>query len=236
MPGDQHVRAEGAPEPADGRAHRSGRRREVLERVREVGRPVGVAQLARDLGLHPNTVRFHLDALLGAGLVRRTDGERGTPGRPALLFAAVSGMDRAGPRRYRQLARALAGALEGVPDVRARALEAGRAWGRAAATASADAEAGGRENPVRALLALVDELDFDPVLLDGDPDRGRRIGLRHCPFLEVATGASAVVCPVHLGLMQGAAQAWGGELSVDRLDPFDEPDLCVAHLSGVGLG
>jgi predicted ArsR family transcriptional regulator len=55
--------------------------------------------------------------------------------------------------------------------------------------------------------------------------------LRHCPFLEVAADRSSVVCPVHLGLMQGALDAWDAPLTVDRLDPFVEPDLCLAHLS-----
>lgn len=236
MPGDQHGRAGAAPEPADGRTHRSGRRRQVLERLREAGRPVGSAELARDLGVHPNTVRFHLDSLLAAGLVQRVDGERGVPGRPALRFAAVPGMDRAGPRRYGQLARALAGALDGVPDGGERALEAGQAWGREAAAAAGEPAEGRGDRPVGALLALLDELDFDPVLLDGGPGGDRRVGLRRCPFLEVATTASSVVCPVHLGLMQGAVQVWGGDVSVDRLQPFEEPDLCIAHLSAVGTG
>lgn len=236
MPGDQHGRADAAPEPADGRTDRSGRRRQVLERLREAGRPLGSAELARDLGVHPNTVRFHLEALLAAGLVERVDGERGVPGRPALLFAAAPGMDRAGPRRYGQLARALAGALDGVPDAGERALEAGRAWGREAAATSGEPAEGPGDRPVGALLTLLDELDFDPVLLDGGPDHNRRVGLRRCPFLEVATAQTSVVCPVHLGLMQGAVQVWGGDVRVDRLHPFAEPDLCVAHLSGVGTG
>lgn len=236
MPGDQHGRAGAAPEPADGRTPRSGRRRQVLERLREAGRPVGSAELARDLGVHPNTVRFHLDSLLAAGLVQRVDGERGVPGRPALRFAAVPGMDRGGPRRYGELARALAGALDGAPDGAERALEAGRTWGREAAAASGEPAEGRADRPVDALLVLLDELGFDPVQLDADPAGGRRVGLRRCPFLEVATTATSVVCPVHLGLMQGAVQVWGGDVRVDRLHPFAEPDLCVAHLSGVVAG
>jgi predicted ArsR family transcriptional regulator len=36
---------------------------------------------------------------------------------------------------------------------------------------------------------------------------------------------------VHLGLMQGALTAMRAPVTVDRLDPFVEPDLCVAHLA-----
>ena len=36
---------------------------------------------------------------------------------------------------------------------------------------------------------------------------------------------------MHLGLMQGALTAMRAPITVDRLDPFVEPDLCVAHLA-----
>ena len=62
-------------------------------------------------------------------------------------------------------------------------------------------------------------------------DHPSRIGLRRCPFLEVAAVRSAVVCPVHLGLMQGALETWGAPVTVDHLEPFAEPDLCLAHLA-----
>ena len=39
------------------------------------------------------------------------------------------------------------------------------------------------------------------------------------------------MCSVHLGLMQGAMQTWESPLTVDRLEPFVPPDLCVAHLA-----
>jgi hypothetical protein len=35
---------------------------------------------------------------------------------------------------------------------------------------------------------------------------------------------------MHLGLMQGAMTAMDATVSVDRLDPFVEPDLCLAHV------
>jgi predicted ArsR family transcriptional regulator len=60
------------------------------------------------------------------------------------------------------------------------------------------------------------------------------VGLRRCPFLELAEARAQVVGPVHLGLMPGAMDAWGTSLTVHRLDPFAEPDLCVAHLSAAG--
>ena len=34
--------------------------------------------------------------------------------------------------------------------------------------------------------------------------------------------------------MQGALETWAAPVSVDRLDAFVEPDLCLAHVTPVG--
>ena len=64
----------------------------------------------------------------------------------------------------------------------------------------------------------------------------RQIGLRHCPFLDLIADQARVICPVHLGLMQGVMSALGASETVERLDPFAEPDLCLAHLGPVPAG
>jgi predicted ArsR family transcriptional regulator len=43
-----------------------------------------------------------------------------------------------------------------------------------------------------------------------------------------------VLCAVHLGLLQGAMAAWDAPVTVARLKPFAEPELCVAHLAAAG--
>jgi len=57
--------------------------------LNSVGAPVAVAELAAQVGLHPNTTRFHLDALVDEGLAERHEEERGTPGRPRALYTAT---------------------------------------------------------------------------------------------------------------------------------------------------
>ena len=47
------------------------RREEVLEVLRSAVGPLGIAEIAERLGVHPNTVRFHLNALTRAGRVER---------------------------------------------------------------------------------------------------------------------------------------------------------------------
>jgi hypothetical protein len=68
-----------------------------------------------------------------------------------------------------------------------------------------------------------------------ESDGKQHVGLRHRPFLELAETRAGVVCPIHLGLMQGALKTWQAPVAVERLDAFVEPDLCLAHLTLEGV-
>jgi predicted ArsR family transcriptional regulator len=212
------------------------RRGQVLRLLRDAAGPMAIAEIAERLGIHVNTARFHLESMVSNGQVERTTADPGSPGRPPQLFQAVRGMDPMGARHFRVLAEVLAEVLATDPDGSGRVLEAGRSWGRHQASTVTDAtktdEAPEPAESVEQLMRLLDDLGFAPERAAGG-DRPQ-IGLRQCPFLELAVSRSDVVCPVHLGLMQGAMQSWGSPITVDRLDPFVQPDLCVAHLSSIG--
>lgn len=201
-----------------------GRRRDVLSVLREADEAMSIAVIAERLDVHPNTVRFHLDALLEAGQVERAVVRPAKPGRPPQLFVATKGMDPAGPRAYRLLAEALVDSVARSGDPVTHASASGKVMG---AQLGRPRHAAAQHEPVGQLVELLDELGFAPEAQES------RIGLRHCPFLELARVHPEVVCPVHLGLMQGAMEEWEAPVTVDKLTPFVEPDLCVAHLTGV---
>ncbi|MBS4729351.1 helix-turn-helix domain-containing protein [Mycobacterium sp. SM1] len=211
----------------------AGRRQAVLRVLKAAGTPMSIVAIAGALGVHPNTVRFHLDALVSQGQVERVQPDRQGPGRPALMFQAIRQMDRGGPRRYRLLAEILANGFAADRNPRAKALAAGRAWGRRLESPGRRAKRIGVEGSINRLIGVLDELGFAPERRDADGEN--RIGLRHCPFLELAETRGTVICPVHLGLMQGALETWKAPVMVDRLDAFAEPDLCVAHLRFQGV-
>ena len=214
----------------------TGRRSDVLQLLRDLGRPVGVAEVAALLGVHVNTARFHLENLVENGQVERVDAEHTGPGRPPRMFAPVPGMDPAGPRQYQVLAAVLVAGLAAGPDPGRRAHQAGRAWGRELAASSHTGPEDGSGAPpdttdsVEHLVHLLGRLGFAPEA-ESSPSGLPAIALRHCPFLELASASSDVVCPVHLGLMRGALESWRSPVTVDRLDPFVRPDLCMARLS-----
>ncbi len=207
----------------------TGRRREVLRLLRSSPGPLSIVAIAEELGVHPNTVRFHLDSLLAGRQVEQVEHGRKGPGRPPLMFQAVRQMDRGGTRHYRMLAEILTEALAADRNPRAKAVAAGRAWGRSLELSAKTAKAPSAEEAVDQLVGVLDDLGFAPERRTSDGQR--LVGLRHCPFLELAETRGSVVCPIHLGLMQGALETWAAPVSVDRLDAFDEPDRFLAHIT-----
>ena len=253
------------PDPG-GAAEPSPRRRAVLDALRAATDPQGVTDVAERLAVHPNTVRFHLDALVADGHVERTLEDPSGPGRPRTVYAARRGMDRGGARSYRLLARMLlsrlaspagagadagagsgsgagAGAGSGTDagsrtaadtavdaGTAAAVTETGRDWGRYLVEQLPPSGPPAAEDAVGRLTAMLDDLGFDPqpVGPDAVPDR---IRLRHCPFLELAEEYGQIVCPLHLGLMQGALDELRAPVAATRLEPFAEPGACLAHLA-----
>jgi predicted ArsR family transcriptional regulator len=204
---------------------RVGRRSGVLRVLRAANAPMNIVAIADKLDVHPNTVRFHLDTLVSAGRVEQVAADRRGPGRPALMFQATRRMDPGGPRRYRVLAEILASGLANDQDAEAKALAAGLVWGRQLNPPPQISETPDAEESIEHLVDLLDDFGFEPER-NGD----EQVRLRHCPFLELAETRSAVICPVHQGIMQGALETWKAPLTVGRLEAFVEPDLCLAHL------
>lgn len=208
---------------------RSGRRELILQILRMSTEARSVISLADEIALHPNTIRFHLDTLVRTGRVEQLVGASDGPGRRPIVFQAVRRMDPAGPTNYRLLAHILTDYFATTTDdPDDAATEVGRRWG----PALVDHLPRRRVSKSQAVVELVDvlaDLGFKPE----PPQSGRvkQIRLRHCPFHDLVETHGTLICALHLGLMQGALTAMQGPVTVDHLDPFVEPDLCVAHLA-----
>jgi predicted ArsR family transcriptional regulator len=208
-------------------------RARVLDLLRAAGRPLRVQEVAGRAGLHPNTARFHLDALVRAGLATRRTQPRESPGRPSMAYQAVNGGGVAGRRRYRLLAEMLASLIAGtMPRPGEAAVEAGREWGRYLTDQPPPYQRLDAPQAIRKLAAVLEETGFAPeaAAVGG----GYRLRLHQCPFREVAEDYQEVVCALHLGLMQGILGQLRAPVTADRLRPFAEPGACIAELSAAG--
>lgn len=213
-------------DPVEPSARPLGRSRaEVLACLRRVGEPVGVAEVAGAAGLHVNTARFHLDALVEDGFAERHAEHASGPGRPRILYSARA--EATDVRSYRLLAQMLANLVAELDPQGSTAAAAGRNWGRQLVEI-APGEQVEADEALRRLRSLMAEIGFEPELgRDGSVPEMR---IHHCPFREIADQKPGVVCAVHLGLMQGALEELGAPIGVGRLDRHVTDHECVAHL------
>jgi predicted ArsR family transcriptional regulator len=189
-------------------------------------------ELGRRVGLHPNTVRFHVEQLADAGLVRAVAGPATGRGRPRVLYEAVEDAEPGSADGYRLLAQMLAGYLASADDPRHVAEEVGRAWGGYLTERPAPFTGLTAEEATERVVRLFSELGFMP---ENEAEGGhRRILLHRCPFREVARANPEVVCSIHLGMLRGALAELGAPLEATSLEPMVRPTLCIAHLRHVG--
>lgn len=199
----------------------------ILEELRSRGR-LDSRELGGLLGLHPNTIRSHVEQLIEAGLVRETLAPAAGRGRPRVLYEAV--VDRVTPNEsgYRLLAQILAGYLASIEQPQVVAESAGRAWGRFLTERPKPFAKISAQEATQKVVRLFTDLGFMPEAVENTG--GRKILLHRCPFRQVAESNQTVVCAVHLGMLRGSLSEMGAPLEATRLEPFVEPTLCVAHV------
>jgi predicted ArsR family transcriptional regulator len=204
----------------------------ILEALQQAEAPLDARELGTRVGLHLNTARSHLRVLAEAGLVSARREERTHPGRPRVLYeAAAEPPDERALASYRLLAQILASSLAGSErDPSARAEEAGQAWGAHLVRKPPPFTSISKQEAIDEVVRFHEQVGFRPELRQAK--HGQEIVLRRCPFQEVASTYQTVICSVHLGLIRGALAELGAGVEADRLEPFAEPDACVAHLTG----
>jgi predicted ArsR family transcriptional regulator len=186
----------------------SNARQRVLGRLKERGSAT-VEELARDLDVVPVTMRTHLAALAGQGLVEAQT-ERGRVGRPRQRFSLTRQADSLYPNRYAAFAgdlldslRALAGArgIEQLLDVtaaRQAAENAGHVHGRTLA---------------ERVPLVAEVLCAESGLADWSEETDRFvIRDRHCPYGDLARSRPEI-CHYHT---QVVTRLLGEPVSLDR--------------------
>jgi predicted ArsR family transcriptional regulator len=230
---------EGAPTSArSGLSHHqalaSASRMAVLELLRSRAQPLGVAEIARHVGLHQNTVRAHLDLLVHSGYAMRRSEAPSGPGRPPVVYEATAAPE--GEDSYRLLAEVLVQHLVANCERPGEAgVQAGRRWARSEGRrqhAQQGAEAAitapvSEDETITAVVRMLGDMGFAPEL-SAD---GTAIYMHRCPFRTLAESHPDVVCGAHLGMIQGALAEYGAPVSATRLLPLVEADLCITNLA-----
>lgn len=171
-----------------------------------------VAELCAATGLHPNTVREHLQRLIDGGYVVAEPERRSTRGRPRVLYSAASAREAVSPIARRKAEQAAARG-----DLMRRVMPTAGAEGSLPAAA------------MHQLDALVEDLadaGFDPAVDEGT----LTIDLTPCPHADVPGPDRATLCAVHLDLMAGVLAQAGGPLRVGGMLPTCDRAQCAVRL------
>ena len=170
-----------------------------------------IGDLCAATGLHPNTVREHLQRLIEGGYVIQATEHRTTRGRPRTLYSAVTGAADASSPIARDKAKAAA--VRG--DLLRRVLPA-------------SASALGREATYQldALIEHLEESGFESVV----DDEQLTVDLSPCPHAAGRAEDRPMLCSVHLGLMQGVLTEAGGPLTAEAVRASAVPADCTVQL------
>lgn len=191
------------------------------------GAPIGTAELAAALALHPNGVRVQLRRLEARGLVEREQDRRGA-GRPRdqwrLSARAIAEADR--PHVGWAMARSLAGAIPATPARLAEVEAAGVGLG---AELAHGLGVDGEQDGAAAVGHALEAMGFDPERQGGGTPASFR--LRACPYADVVKENPAVVCTLHKGIVCGVLEHLGTGGRVTRFEPRDPDEAgCIIEV------
>jgi predicted ArsR family transcriptional regulator len=189
--------------------------------------PLATADIAESLGLHPNTVRPHLERMRDVGLLDIATEVRSGVGRPQHLYFLASDAPSLGlePPPFPLLSRMLVQLAASAGISGDDAAEVGRSQGRADADQHAlDASC------LEALVAELELLGFDPTVAGTDDGECAVVAFAHCPFRELAEEHPEIVCSLHRGLVEGFVAAVGGG-EVDEFHNLVHREPCQVVLS-----
>ena len=189
--------------------------------------PRSTNEVADSLGLHPNTVRPHLERMRDVGLLEVEVDSRGAVGRPQHRYYLSSDAPSLGlePPTYPLMAGLLANVAAAFSPPPDEVAEVARQHGRHAAAVRAQE---GVTSCVAAVTAELADMGFDPVHeRDGNTTT---IAFTHCPFRGLAEAFPELVCELHRGMIEGMVDVLG-EVTVERFRDLADRDPCQVDLA-----
>ena len=198
----------------------------LFSRLGELGRPASTDELAKELGLHRNGVRMHLERLAEAGLIVR-ERERRPQGRPRDAWSVNPDAQPGGdpPTAYADLGRWLVRSIAAGKTPLADVESAGREIGRDLAAKGAPATA-------ERMCGVLGALGFRPTSTI-DREGTLTYTLANCPYRDAVRENQAVVCALHRGLTRGLLDEMSPRTELAGFVPKDPyAGGCLIQLRG----
>lgn len=222
----------GLPRPSwddlSARSELSTARQRVLEEVETAHQPLKATEVAERLGLHHNTVREHLDALVEAGFVTTASQSTGRRGRPALLYSSTAPDPGEVLDSYLALLDAVAETLGSGEQAQRTAKEIGRRWAAGMqADPTTDHGSSSTSAPSSSSATTLDELVPELSVMGFAPEvHDEAIILKACPLITGRRVPHELVCLMHEGFLEASVHG------TDDAGPQVLPCGCPASETG----
>ncbi len=204
----------------------------LLDEISRHTEPVTVADLADAMGLHPNSVRDSMPALVDQGLVARTRQPTVGRGRPSWAYEAVAPAQAAAlTREFADVCEAVAEHLVAtVDDPAAAAHDIGARWGirmldLMGGPGHAEEDASGVDVHASRIRLFMSSLGYQ-----ARAETPVRMALHQCPLRTEGTLPHPLVCQMHRGMLDEVLGTLSGGTARADLKPFAGPDFCTIEL------
>lgn len=197
----------------------------IYEELVRAATPRSTGEVAAALGLHPNTIRPHLERMRDAGLLTVQVDSRGSVGRPQHRYAVSSEAPSLGiePPAYPLLAGLLANVAAAEAPPADQVASVGARHGRVLAQSAPGVPCG------EGLNVAMQELGFAPAASSED-SHSSTIRFTECPYRRMAEAFPDLVCQLHRGMVQGYVDEKGGSTVVE-FATLEDRDPCRVELA-----
>lgn len=209
-------------------------RAELLQALRDASGELTIADLSEECGLHPNTVREHLNLLIAAGFVTRKSASDGGRGRPRMVYTFNSSGSLPNQRSQKDteaislLCRVLAAQAASLGKYHTwQMVEQGATdWIKQFSVVPPETRADTVEEALAVVEQLLELRGFQPTRGEGD----QTVVLHHCPYSDLAVEQQQVVCGAHLGLIRGSLHQLNSPVTAVFTEIDPETPRCVVQV------
>lgn len=211
--------------------HLSPKQRIVLDALDTFPKGARVSEIAKTLGMHVNTVRGHLEELVGMDAVFAVSAPTTGRGRPQLIYKLRIPSNKTIANEYLTLINIMSKHLGNSADDQARQLA--QQIGREAGAQLIDEgfSSANIQEAVDTLCSHLRDMGFDPeVIVDSTNNRHVDVCMHSCPFVGPQGELVDFFCDVHQGMLQHHKDQ--SPLNIN-LQPLMADGKCMVSISEV---